>query len=409
MVVLGLGMIMAASMFPVGWARARQLNEFTVQQAVSENMASWLRLTGEAAGKTYDGAMFAGDLIWENWDIDTGYLQSDTRVHALHAGNLRFDPAQGKFEFADEEPWDLEMAKEIPDPDDPEFDPILDRRTYTSPQLSFVDRMYPPMRRRTSDDFDEPDEGWDDMFGDRRYCVAVFHRLRRETGLATGEELEKAREDAERSRTFEVYTVTLRRSQSSHRYARQDSTASALPDVFDRAVTVSVRALPSDQDLLLPTPWRVQLEFPTENTGLAYHTPPPGPPNDARTGVPTQVKVVVLSEEDEFLFDMFQDRAQLIDEVNGMIYTVNELRILDDGVSTKEAVLVLDQEIVVEDIDDGDGGTAGDGFIDDEERFRVVWVFPPPVQVGEREGSIPVFSGPSPVVGIDIRTVHISP
>jgi len=48
------------------------------------------------------------------------------------------------------------------------------------------------------------------------------------------------------------------------------------------------------------------------------------------------------------------------------------------------------------------------GTIEPGERVRTVWVFPPPVQ-SERAGEAPVFAGNHPVVGIDLRSLSISP
>lgn len=400
-VVLGLGMIMAASMFPVGWARARQLNEYTVQQNLADNVEAWLRLSGQAAGRTFDGAMFAGDLIWTGSDCQ--YIQSDTRVHALNAQNIGFGGGQDTLVFADEDPWELEFATDITDPDDD----AANRRRYVTPQLPIGGRMYPPIRARKDADFATPDEDWDDAFADRRYCAAVFHRLRRDPG-PVGNNAERCRlavQDAEKVRSFDIYTVILRRAQSTHRFARQETVPANLPDPFNRAVLRPVRAKRSSDDRLLPTPWRVQLEFPND---LPVDDPGAAP-EFRRTGTPTQVRVIAPTEADEFVFDMFQDGTQVIDEVNGLIYTINERRIVDDGASTREAVLTLDRELVVGDIDDGAAGNGGNGLLELEEQIRVVWVFPPPLQAGDRDSNIPIFDGPSPVVGIDLRTVHISP
>ena len=56
------------------------------------------------------------------------------------------------------------------------------------------------------------------------------------------------------------------------------------------------------------------------------------------------------------------------------------------------------------------GSPGTEGVLDPNERIRTVWVFPPPVAPRTvASDRIPVWDGPQPVVGIDVRTMTINP
>jgi len=48
-------------------------------------------------------------------------------------------------------------------------------------------------------------------------------------------------------------------------------------------------------------------------------------------------------------------------------------------------------------------------LLDDKERLRTVWVFPPPVVATRIGDGIVAFDGPQPVIGIETRTIQMAP
>ena len=66
-VILGLGLVMVATVFPVAWGRARELSEFTQQQSITpaaQNLTSRiLRAAPADLGTATVGPSFAGDLL----------------------------------------------------------------------------------------------------------------------------------------------------------------------------------------------------------------------------------------------------------------------------------------------------------------------------------------------------------
>ncbi|MFQ5590976.1 MAG: type II secretion system protein J, partial [Phycisphaerae bacterium] len=463
-VILGLGLILVATMFPVAWNRARSLTEYTTQVAVTEAAHNTVELLTRVdtlqeppPPALPDAGSFAGDLITRGLDPDGLPIDivsySDTRVHALHLENLLAD-SQGfvparvdnpeDFPWATGHfPWKLERIA-LPDQTtniaglglDPEgacfigpCEPLLSM--FFNAQVRFGERLYPPMPEQL-----KPfDELWYEVLGNRRYAWAVFHRLPKPTwpndpspppdregrcnfdDPATSVPVAAAK-SVNSTRTFVMYYVTLKRPQPALRYARQDTDPAKTPEfdwllpgvdwpVGGREVPKEPAALPPEYDVVLPSPWRVQVLFP--NT-LASRTDGNNPP----TNIPTEIKVNPKAAPTAgFVVDMFQEGTQCIDELNGQIYRITQRRLL--GRELDEAVLTLDREILIEDINDGycfaDPLTEdhpSNNTLEPEELLRTVWVFPPPVQA-QRSGGAPVFTGNQPVVSIETRTLQRSP
>ena len=396
--ILGFGMVMAATMFPVGWSRARDLSEHTVEQSVTDSVHATLQSIMQVSGPDFRCAGFAGDLIFTGRPADahlgdlTIRCYSNTRVHALHVENISVeDPA-----FVPENPWQLERM-DITFLDDQDIVPAggaevyLDR-SYFTPRVRFHERLYPPIRSRDDSDLSVADETWDDTVDSRRYCWAVLHRLREIVGPIEG--AADAQAQAQRAivnrRVFDMYFVTLRRPRATSRFAVQDPSSAPDPDYRLEEAPAPTDLGPQD-DLALPVPWRMQITFDP-------YTVVPG--ND-RSYVPTEV-TVHLRPTSSYALDIFQDGTVLIDEVSGQIYRVTKQRLPAPSPGGETiAILTLDREIVIEDLDDGD--PTGVGVF-----LRAVWVFPPPV-LPRDSGDDPVFEGRSPVVGIEVRTVSISP
>ena len=444
-VILGLGLVMVASMFPVAWKRARQLSEHTVRNAVVESahttVASLARV-GSSQFLEGPAPSFAGDLVFNpdvKGDYGTGSVLAlaDTRVHLLHLENVQL-PAPGggssQWRLIGEEPYKLELAGATGSgiqysPETPEE--YLER-TFFYPRVRFHQRLYPPLPARvnvsSSGTFTPgnpaQDPHWDELLAECGYCWAAFHRLRIEPGgppfgprmdppfsvpTLTAEEVEVAAEAVDETRFYDMYYVTLRRPQASHRYAQQNVTTA--PDLFDvDAPFVTPEALGPDFDCVLPVPWRVQVYFPFQAAVVASVAA------YEETSIPTEIEVNTDNARTApIVVEMFSKGAYFIDEITGKVFQVTRARVTRDTSDKTVAYVTLDREVFPEELDlprDYRGWDPADhlpGQLKPADVNRTVWVFPPPVEP-RRDASAPlVFSGPQPVVGVDIRTLTVSP
>ncbi len=448
-VIMGLGLIMVATMFPVAWNRARGLTEYTTEVAVTEAAKMTIELLTRVDGPETrsdpvppEAGSFAGDLIYKKdsltrpeWII----AFSDTRVHALHLENLlvekpeedspRLVPDRVAPLDSEHLPWDLERlgpgctGQNIGGLG---FDPRQEcngnlffddceplKSMFFNAQVWLESRVYPPM----AEDLTPLEDEWYEVLDTRRYAWAVFHRLPRKKGpdqdptcAQNDQDREEAEVAAHQAREFDMYYVTLKLSQQTPRYARQDTDPTMTPDFQEpfREVPVPPEALPPEDDVRLPSPWRVQVLFPDtllsnkkKCNNAPYNVPPP-------TGIPTEIQVNPEDAETAaFVVDMFQEGTPFIDELSGQVYRVLRKRVL----GMDRAVLTLDREILIEDIDDGyrwDDPLILDNYgncvLEPEELLRTVWVFPPPVQA-DRAEEAPVFTGKQPVIAIEMRTL----
>jgi len=413
-VILGLGMIMVATMFPVAWTRARQLSDQTNLSAVVEAADATVRLLARVDGVQASGSSFAGDLVFVLED-QMGMCEStnplgprgclitisDTRVHAMNLENIG---VTGMRRFASEfQPGKTEIDLiETEDNYTPEFAEVM----FTSPQVRFESRVHPPIRSRVSRDFNESDLAWDDLLDSRRYAWAVLHRMRAIIPPGADVNRDPPRFDAQWiaynqkdfRREFDMYYVMLRRPQSSLRYAQQNSTWAPNPDNLPPR-PIAPKAAPASQDLLFPVPWRVQLFFRGPFAA-------PGTPDE--TGIPSEVEVNPPAPDpatSPLVIDMFPIGAVFVDEITGSIYRVTQRRFA--GPKQDHAFLTLDRQVLSTDMvpidPDCNGTTCW--------QLRTVWVFPPPVQAARSllDPAVPVFEGGQPVVGIELRPLSIVP
>ncbi len=434
MTILGFGLVMVATVFPIALGRARDLSEVTTQVAVTDAAEMTVRLLVHNSGldPTDNASSFAGDVIYDDgFPSSKLYAKPDAgppRVHALYMENLlvsprAYTPDWENPQLSEGAPWELELM-----PVTEQFSVHPDMLPaghyfltvgFGSPQVRLGDRVYPPIRRRNRDSVDAngvfrlsvPDDQWDDALDTRRYAWAVFHRLTEpEFDMdATAEQWAAAAED---ERVFDIYYVTLRRARSNLRFAQQDPDPDKAPvPVFDASGTSGQRgdlhvpeALPPANDVAFPVPWRVQVEFPDT---LALEGDDTNPP----TGAPTEIEVEYPGEA--WILDMFTPGTPLIDEVSGNVYRIAKRRIV--GANDDRAVLTLDDEVLINDVDDGRWDSIDtvnhydSDTLDDDELIRTVWVFPPPVEATRLSGGEPVFNGKQPVVGITIRSLTVVP
>lgn len=434
MIILGLGMVMAATIFPVGWQTARTLSEHTVRQSAIPAAQNSIASLVPASGPSFTAVGFAGDLIYDADHPDEEariVLTSDTRVHALHLQNIQVEDQQ----YVPENPWDVERIPNLqilwdndiemtpgPDPANPPDAAVLYDRSYDTPQILFHQRTYPPMPKRIIIDpdglFGDEDEpaNWDDILTTRKFCWGILHRLRDyvgpnpNAGLSPLQEDVIAQQQIGSSRTFDVYYFLLRKPNPTFRFALQDPQSAPLPDSPDESFTeilhdVAPTALPEELDVMFPVAWRVEIQF-----GLLNKT-------DSFTGVPTEITipppdfpgnaVAALS-----FTQMFRRGTQFVDELSGMIYKVARRREIGfEGDADYRVILTLDREIFIEDIDLPASQFCEDCLPDGKakpvELVRTVWIYPPPVD--SRDGSIdfPTFKSNQPVVSIDVRTLTI--
>jgi hypothetical protein len=430
-VILGLGLVMVATIFPVAWTRARVLNEFTVERAAVAAAHETIRSVTRVSTPSLRGSSFLGDLTYDPTD-PTGARRVEACdfkpcfplapadpppdwVHPLNMENVRWGAAGQPKQFVPEDPWLLE---DPPPKRLSEFklnlagSPIVDRSFY-SIQLALPQRLYPTMTPRPDVDagsgaflYSGPNAAeakrWDGNLDWHRYVWAVLHRLQRP--------MSSDADAVNDTRTFDIYYVLLRRAQPTFRFAVQDPTTA--PNPCDITVSPPApQALGPERDLMFPVAWRVNVEFPA--TLIAR-----GPGGVNATGIPTEIQVPPDGVSGDtaskvMWLQMFQPGAQFIDEISGAIFRVAKRRLNAAG---DGAFLTLDREVVIEDVDlplgDADPrccDMCNPGVADGPELVRTVWVFPPPVDIRAGAGDPIVFAGNQPVVSIDVRTLAIGP
>lgn len=383
-VILGLGLLMVASMFPVGWLKARELAEFTTSQSiisVAKTTVKQLSRVDGPADPAYtiaQGSSFAGDMLWN------GYAATDTFVHALNLENIL---AMDGITTLAEGAWQIEGLADFRDSTDlllannlGRFQP--NRMWYGETQVTFGERVYPPMPTGMV----PGDPGWNGALATRRFAWSVLYRLPvpptptfppptipPELGLyAVDEALASTRE-------FTAYYVTLRRTQPTHRFAQQDhplvpGTTGGLIDFANPPNSVIIPQIVAS-DLMFPVAWLVPLDL-----------VPSGLPG---SGIPGTAEVMLNAGPDN-ISPMLPPGSQFVVSGTGSVYRVEQREILATG-SSPLTRLTLDRPLEV---------------VDQASLTHFVWVYPPHIERDEGPAS---FFGPSPVVSIDVRTLTMSP
>jgi prepilin-type N-terminal cleavage/methylation domain-containing protein len=387
-VLLGLGMIFVATLFPVAWTQARQMNEITAMPAVTKAAETTVRLLARVDGRNVSGSSFAGDSVWlypnelpmgpPEWvpqPITMGALQ---RVHALNVENILVSPR----EIVAEQPSDRDRLDGL-DIDVPAIAgwgrDFVEEKLFTSPQVRLESRLHPPLPRpRNSLLFTDADPEWDDLLSTRRYLWAVLHRLRNQIV------------DEDQRREFDVFYVMLRRPQPTSRYAQQDTNPLRVPSPTD-PMAVAPAPLPPENDCMFPVPWRVQVF-------LTQPIPDPTNPSNLPRNLPSEAAVNFPQAQatSSILVGMFPQGAYFVDETTGLVLRVEKRRVVE-GPTGEHAFLTLDREIVTSDT------------LSNSSQLRTVWVFPPAVQARAADNDRLVFEGLHPVVGIERRSLALSP
>ncbi len=383
-VILGLGLLMAATMFPVGWTRARDLAEFTSETTSAETAAMTLRLLCKVEGAS--STSFVGD---------AGPGAPDTVVHVLHIENALADPnvLPPNKELALGEWYRSSAAGATPMQSDFILvDPMVTAgwellANFPEAQIAFHQRTIPPLPRQPlSTDTPPPSDDqigrWNTLLDSRRFAWAVLYRFNE---LPTTNET--------RSMTF--YLFTLRRTQPTHRFARQD----------DMAPPVTPQALDATEDMLFPVPWLIKLKIlgnwiDPEIAGGGTQLLPSGVASEAVANPGASPPA-----EGRLIAQMLQPGSVLVDRVTGHVLKVEQHRYTGTGASfDHQATVTLDREITGSDI-----GVTIDTAIGPGDVLRDFWVFPPPVVIDRPEQGFVVFDGRQPVVGVETRQMFFSP
>lgn len=475
--ILGIGLLFTSSMFPIAWTKAREVFEASNTEATTEAGESMFRRNAKVNGRAdLEKSITRSTLFPADWfptvphdplvdDVQPPFAFPSTRVHAMNMGNIKaelpfadnnqeLDDLKGGGEFmpVGDNGWRLSdqlvhwmgQPLELGTLTDPETN-----RSYFAHALAHT-RLFPPMTARLPmiPANASANALWDEQFEGRRYCWSVLYRFSRMFGPdpdpgwlgppltvennTTEADLERAMAEP---RELTVYYVTLKRPTAA-RYARQiglvgnGSAATWNDNGLDEP-----RAMPSSQDVLLPTPWRFK---------ASLISPPVygGTPS----GIPSEI---LVSDSAAVLANMLAPKTTLIDDRNGQVYRVTQRR--DVTGNPNEAVLVLDKEYAyrdiylprhvtfpdVDELEDNwtrqwhwekmrcaelDLTDTSDPIVgecrqisvfastyDDLRSERYYWVFPPPVEAVRAAPGVPVFAGSPPVVEVKTRQVILRP
>ncbi len=410
-IILGLGLLMIGAVLPIAWnssiETAAQTRADGATEAAKYFMQAQARVMGGrdlfgnatfsplgggdgpdnasdiggqcfAASYSFIGDYFLNpsDTNTPNAPCDANYADSNQLVHALSMENWAVDEDS---QFVSDERSLLV----------PEAPSLIDTLTGVGvgvplsietnsgsfgvlqqvgvPVVGLRDRLFPQIPTALAPSVDV-DSQWRRILDERKIAWAVFHRILR---------VPRSPADA---RHFLCYYVTLRRGDSSNRYARQGG--SALPP--DEAPF----ALGSVDDVRFPIAWRVPIQILPNATGV---------PSIANVGpgLPAPVDPNRCN-----VADMFVPGAWFIDEYNGLVARVTQREFINAEATA--ARLTLDQSILPADLDLAP--------LSSDTTVRNVWVFPPPVQPTERSsGEEVVFKAFNPVINIRVEPLTIVP
>lgn len=442
-VILGIGLLITTSMFPIAWLKARDVAESTNVSTVALTADTYakmlLRVNGPRSVHSLDksvSSFFPGDWFAlpsssSNPDNEAG-IYPDQRVHLLNTGNYGVGFAVSEVDWLDaagtnqvpvaENAWRIEESMESFVTDFVMRPALANSGAHKAVITPHV-RMIPPIEERPDpNDVNTTPEQlslWNEQFETRRHCWAVFYRmaempgpsLKLQAGCDAGVSADCAAAEAEarslhKQLRITMYYVTLKRPGNA-RFARQrgnDANATSLD------VTMP-RAMPPSNDVLLPTPWRFEASITAATLPIDGAQP--------QTGIPTEIEV-----NDSVIANMVQEGSFIIDDRNGEVFNVSAIK--ETG-TLGRAILVLSKEYRagdlynIPDYDPGAGQQANyfnaaefarTGLaMEGEPEQRFYWVFPPPVDNSDtvRTGGVPLFDGPQPVVGIEVRQLTIAP
>jgi len=450
-IILGIGLLITSSMFPIAWYKAREVAEAAVIPALANAGEVSLKLScrpsrpqPNPSTPVHTSSFFPGD--WFPASNLAGVLADvypDTRVHHLNAGNYLADTREDvrtvsgiTFPVADNS-WTLEDNLDLV------FDTgwissfVADSDVSRGPQVRAHARLSPPMEARPLA-ADNPDplvvRHWEERFETRRHCWSVFYKFNELPGLeyavaqdpviSLPRKYELANQRLKQPRTLTAYFFTLKRPVGA-RYARQAGydieDPSSMP--IDPADPV---ALPSTEDVLLPVPWRF------EATLVAL-------PSASIPGVPSEIFVprATSTNKPNFLADVLDVGFILLDDRTGHVIRITNRRevtnpevgvvfTLDRDYTVAETEQVVEYEPAISanvsgptaaynwaiagqwkqsgcDVNPGGCSLA----LENEPERRFFWVFLPPVDPLRGPNNSPLFDGSQPVVGVELRQITL--
>lgn len=387
-VILGLGLLIVATMFPIAWSKARELAESTATTTCADTAETTVRLKtrvarlGDPVGVTGYVPSFRADDDGLLYTLQGVAAWIDPYVHALHMENYAVAEPPSASAFV----GDFLSAPTVGTGTDP--DPDTHPGPLPDVQVAIQDRLYPALPQVPAADL--AFNAWMARLDERRFCWSVLHKLDYDPAGAAS--LLPHRSNV---RTFTFYYVTLRRGQSTNRYARQDPAFAPAYGAPAAPTPVTPQDLGATEDVMFPVPWRVQIDL----------TAPPLTP----TGLPSEATAnSAANPTNRLVAEMLPRGAYMIDELNGEIYRVAksefDLDSEDPSGLLSRAFLTFESEVTAESLD-SDGSLT----LEPQELLRTVWVFPPPVDAERGAGNLPAFSGPQPVAGIEVRTMTFSP
>jgi hypothetical protein len=367
-VILGIGMLITSSMFPIAWFKAREVAEATVVPALADAAEANIRLVCPPQSKNLVAdlprattSFFPGDWIPLAQPAPTGggnrdhaFIYPDMRVHHLNAGNYLADTGEdfrndaGTLIPIADDSWQLEDNLDVMLADRNPLltgftngDPTLDVLAVPlSPHLRAHTRLSIPLDARPADTADTSVQSlWEERFELRRHCWSVFYRFNEMPGLEFGvesqadTEIPNARKFAlaeqrlRKSRQLSMYYFTLKRPVNA-RYARQagyDPDASS-PAVVDLA---NPQARGPEFDVRLPVPWRFEAGLKTL-------------PSASAAGVPSEIHVPANT----LMATVLDDGYVLLDDRVGQVFRITDRRDGSvDGVAS--VIFTLDRDYTI--------------------------------------------------------------
>ncbi len=404
-VILGIGLLMAAVMFPVAWTRARELAEFTSQSTAANSAETTLRLLTKVQSPTDATPAGMTSFLGDYAPMGVTAITSSRFVQPLHMENAYADrgvvtggdnfDTWGELHLKDFDPMSTAAQADQVRIVNPILNQWLTNSTMPlnppPPQVAFHERFLPPLPARP-DVNGPPDNQWDARLASRRFAWSALHRLQNFAEVTSP--------TAPRVMTF--YVFTLRLSGSGQRFARQDD--QDLPPT-PNTMTAAPRALAASEDMQLPVPWLVSLQV------LGNWDPVTGVPNADPRGVPSDaIANPELLTGGELIARMIQPGSVLVERITGSIFTAKRTEFIGDGNNyDQQARITLDREVLASEFWNGNMlilGAPGSPASDQRE----FWVFPPPVDRGATEDDeFPFFDGQQPVVGIEVRQMVFTP
>lgn len=467
-VILGIGLLITSSMFPIAWYKAREVAEAAVIPALANTAEVNLKLQCRRADRKldptnprYTSSFFPGDWVPTAKDHGEPLICPDTHVHLLNAGNYLADTGEDFYIDDDnkerpvaDDAWMLEDNLDVYLAERGALQtgfnvPLVEAmRAALGPQVSPQSRLALPLGRRpratdTPAPHAEVMKLWQERFDGCRHSWAVFYRFSELPGAGyavfapignplTDPQKEKvSTEELRQPRQLNVYCVTLKRPIGA-RYARQQGydPQESSPEPAD---LTAPEPRDPEFDVLLPVPWRFEAELAV----LPIDTDPnyvPGAPAEIIVKPPTNtgVQPIMLEALDKDFY--------LIDDRTGQVFTVTNRR--TDGLNV---VLTLDSEYTraqiidtpeyepqlsgssvpaIEQLQhnwkiaslwkhhgcdiDPDRPQCDSALLsqkEDEPERRTYWVYLPPVEQRSSPSDPLIFSGTQPVVAIEVRQI----